>query len=163
MRAHASWLDVEGDGDLDVVIASIGCLPPGYCRPEQTARAYLQRHFPGLVRRLGIDPYRAETWTLRLYRARANPHHWLHVDLLGPVGNRPAIGARVSVVQGDRRQTAQVGQFDGSLFSQGNYRLFFGLGSTAGIDRLEIRWPDGRIQVLEHPPGDRQLVLRDAP
>jgi ASPIC and UnbV/FG-GAP-like repeat len=163
VRAHASWLDVEDDGDLDVVIASIGCLPPGYCRPEQAARAYLQRHLPGLVRRLGIDPYRAETWTLRLYRARANPHHWLHVDLLGPVGNRPAIGARVSVVQGDRRQTAQVGQFDGSLFSQGNYRLFFGLGSTAGIDRLEIRWPDGRIQVLEHPPGDRQLVLRYAP
>jgi hypothetical protein len=163
VRARASWLDVEGDGDLDVVIASIGCLPPGYCRPEQAARAILQRHLPGLVRAMGIDPQRAETWTLRLYRALAHPNHWLHVDLVGPPGNRPAIGARVSLVQGDRRQTAQVGQFEGSLFSQGHYRLYFGLGSTGGIDRLEIRWPDGKRQVLERPLGDRLLVVRYAP
>jgi hypothetical protein len=160
VRAHASWLDVDGDGDLDLVIASVGCLPPGYCRPEQAARAFLLRHLPGLVRRLGIDPYRAETWTLRLYRARARANHWLHLDLVGPARNRAAIGARVTVVQGKRRQTAQVGEFEGSLFSQGHYRLYFGLGSTAGIDRVEVGWPDGKRRVVEHPPGDRLLVLR---
>ena len=39
--------------------------------------------------------------------------------------------------------------------SQGSTRVHLGLGQATTIDRLEIRWPGGRVQTLTNVAGDR--------
>jgi hypothetical protein len=53
-----------------------------------------------------------------------------------------------------------VGLNDGAFFSQGHYRLYFGLGAHPGADLLRIRWPDGMVQESRNVPGDRLQVIR---
>jgi hypothetical protein len=64
---------------------------------------------------------------------------WARVRLEGVVSNRDAIGAVVTVVSGDRRQTAIVSS-GGSYLSDHDRRLLFAF--TDG-DVAEIRWPCG--------------------
>lgn len=85
--------------------------------------------------------------------------HWLEVDLLGDRRNGQAIGARVSVKAGTRTQYQWVGQNDDSRFSQGHYRLYFGLGGRENISRLQVRWPDGARTNLSDIAADRVLRL----
>jgi hypothetical protein len=56
-------------------------------------------------------------------------------------------------------QTQQVGLNDGAFFSQGHYRLYFGLGSRPRADQLTIRWPDGETQELRNVAADKLLVI----
>jgi hypothetical protein len=85
--------------------------------------------------------------------------HWLEVDLRGAAGNRQAIGARVSVRAGKRRQFEFVGQNDDSRRSQGHYRLYFGLGGAAEVDRLAVRWPNGSMTRRSNLAADRLLTI----
>jgi hypothetical protein len=86
-------------------------------------------------------------------------NHWLQVKLVGQKGNRQAIGARVTVVTPDGRQVQEVGGTDGAFFSQGHYRLYFGLGNHARADVLRIQWPDGDQQEFHDVSGDRLLTI----
>ena len=63
-------------------------------------------------------------------------------------GKRTAIGARVTVVSGDRTQFHDVIPVNGYL-AQGDPRLHFGLGPATKADRVEIRWPDGTAEELQ--------------
>ena len=77
------------------------------------------------------------------------PASILCLQLVGKAGNPDAVGATVRLHLKNRNitQTRQVSAGGGYL-SQSSPRLFLGLGSrTAGteqIDRIEVRWPDGR-------------------
>jgi enediyne biosynthesis protein E4 len=67
-------------------------------------------------------------------------NHFVSLRLVGVQSNRSAIGARVSLYAGGRRQVQEVRS--GSTFlSQSDLRLHFGLGSAGKIDRVEIEWP----------------------
>jgi hypothetical protein len=39
--------------------------------------------------------------------------------------------------------------------AQNQRRLHFGLGADAVVDKAVVRWPSGKVQVLEHPELDR--------
>ena len=41
--------------------------------------------------------------------------------------------------------------------------LHFGTGQAKTIDRVEIRWPSGTLQVLENVAADQVLTVREAP
>lgn len=75
---------------------------------------------------------------------------WLGVDLVGPSGNSFALGARLELQHGTRRQIRQVRSGD-SFLSQSTLRQHFGLGSHAGLVTLTIHWPDG---LIEHRTSD---------
>ena len=72
-----------------------------------------------------------------------NKNNWLLIKLLGTQGNRTAIGARVRVGVGDHVQTSAV-QSGGSLMSQSDLRLHFGLGQAKRADFIEVKWPNTR-------------------
>jgi enediyne biosynthesis protein E4 len=69
----------------------------------------------------------------------------LNVTLTGSQSNRSAIGARVTVVAGGRKRIDEV-MSGGSYYSHNSFTLDFGLGAAAQADRIEVRWPNGRIQ-----------------
>jgi len=86
--------------------------------------------------------------------------HWLILKLEGTKANRSAIGARVKVVTGDHAQWGEV-RSGGSYLSQNDLRLHFGLGKATAVDRIELAWPGGGHQVLEHQAADRILNITE--
>ena len=85
--------------------------------------------------------------------------HWVEVKLHGGAPNTDAIGAVISVDAGGRRMVRVV-QSGTSYLSQDDMRQHFGLGPAAGIDRIEVRWPDGTRTSQEHVTADRLLELQ---
>jgi hypothetical protein len=78
-----------------------------------------------------------------LYRLdRRAAGNWVSVKLAGTSSNRNAIGARVTIVAAGRTQLSEV-RGGGSYYAQNDFRVHFGLGSAAAIDRLDVRWPNG--------------------
>ena len=80
--------------------------------------------------------------------------------MVGKPGNPQAIGARVTLQTADGQQMQEVGFNDGAFFSQGHYRLYFGLGVHARVDVLRIRWPDGKVQESRDMEADRLQLIR---
>jgi hypothetical protein len=67
--------------------------------------------------------------------------------------NRTAIGARVTVTaKGGATFLREVACGNGYA-SQSSTRIHVGLGSATAVERIEIRWPDGDVQVLETKDG----------
>ncbi|MCC7477561.1 VCBS repeat-containing protein [bacterium] len=76
------------------------------------------------------------------------------IELAQPGANSAAVGARVLASFGGGVQAQEVVLARG--FATGESpRLYFGLGSAPEIERLEIRWPDGSLQLHEHLAGGK--------
>jgi hypothetical protein len=78
---------------------------------------------------------------------------WVVLKLEGSHSNRSAIGARVELSSGGRRQVREV-RSGGSYLSQNDLRLHFGLGSAKETGPIAIRWPNGAEQTLDSLPAN---------
>jgi hypothetical protein len=87
-------------------------------------------------------------------------NHWLEIRLRGVKTNRDGVGARVRVVAGDLVQTDEVHAGRGYQSHWGS-RLHFGLGEHAAVDRIEVHWIGGGVEVLENVPADRLLTVTE--
>jgi len=47
----------------------------------------------------------------------------------------------------------------GSFFSQNSFTLYFGLGKSEKVDRIEVRWPAGETQGWPGAPANRTIQL----
>jgi hypothetical protein len=95
-----------------------------------------------------------------LLRNQSPPtNSWLLVKLIGTKTNRSAIGSRVSVQAGDRRQVQEV-RSGGSFCSQNDLRLHFGLGAAKEA-RVQIRWLGGAEETFEHIAANRLVVIQE--
>ena len=115
MAAIANWADFDNDGRRDLVA----------CAPREFLVVALVGEAVQDVRR----SVRVATGLRSSMSAMAN--HWLEATASGKPGNAQAIGARVTLETAAGRQTQVVGLNDGAFFSQGHYRLYFGLGRAA--------------------------------
>lgn len=97
----------------------------------------------------------------RLLVNRANRNGWLKVALDGKRSPRTPFGARVTVVAGDLVQH-QVLQSAHGYNSTNDPVLIFGVGSRATVDRVEVRWPSGAVQVIEKPALRQTLRIVEA-
>lgn len=81
------------------------------------------------------------------YRNLGHPeHHWLRVRLKHPGPNTLGVGARLTLEAGGIIQTRELRA--GNNFLSGEpIEAHFGLGMHDQIDKLTIRWPDGRTDV----------------
>jgi hypothetical protein len=86
--------------------------------------------------------------------------HWITLRLAGTKSNRDAIGAKVIVEAGGRRQTTVV-RGDGSYLSHSDVRAHVGLGEATKITRAEIRWPSGLVQNVGTVAVDQFYVVRE--
>jgi hypothetical protein len=88
---------------------------------------------------------------LLFYRNSVTPDHgWIQFELEGTTSNRSAIGAQVRLFWNGRQQLQEVSGGSG-FSSQNQRRIHFGVGEASQVDRVEIRWPSGRTQVIERP------------
>jgi enediyne biosynthesis protein E4 len=92
--------------------------------------------------------------------AASGANHWLMIQLEGTRSNRSAIGATVIVRAGARRQ-ARVVLSQSSYYSHDDLRVHIGLGSAAAANEVEVRWPSGEVQRLEHVKADQILKIRE--
>ena len=82
--------------------------------------------------------------------ALSKPHGaFLAVQLVGPAGNRQAIGAVVTLEMSNKTaQTVEVSAGQG-VASQSSSSCFFGYGPASKPARLSVRWPDGKTSVRD--------------
>jgi len=87
-------------------------------------------------------------------------NHWLQVRLRGTKANRDGIGARVTVVAGDMTQIDEVHSGRGYQSDYGK-RLCFGLGTRERVDRIEVRWIGGGVDVVRDVRADRLVTITE--
>jgi hypothetical protein len=91
-----------------------------------------------------------------------NKNNWINIKLIGSKCNRTAIGARVRVSIGNHVQTNQVAS-GGSVMSQSDLRLHFGLGSSKMIDLIEVWWPTTlKTERFRHIEANQFLTIRES-
>jgi enediyne biosynthesis protein E4 len=92
---------------------------------------------------------------------RENPsRHWLQMRLTGTRSNRSAIGAEVRCFAGGRTQVRTVSGSVGYA-STSDLTVHFGLG-TEKEAKIEIRWPSGKIQVMQNVQADQRIAITEA-
>ncbi|MFN7994027.1 MAG: CRTAC1 family protein [Bryobacteraceae bacterium] len=104
----------------------------------------------------GLDAVVAnEKGPLLLYRNAASPENkWVEFLLEGTQSNRSAIGAQVRVFWKGQQQLQEVSGGSG-FCAQNQRRLHFGLGKVDGVEKVEVRWPSGKVQTLASPELNR--------
>jgi hypothetical protein len=73
---------------------------------------------------------------------------------------RDAIGARVRVTAGGRTQVREV-RAGSSYLAQNDLRVHVGLGDAAVVDRLEVTWPSGRVEVITSVRANHIITVHD--
>jgi hypothetical protein len=92
---------------------------------------------------------------LTLYHTPKNGHHWLRVLPLTAHG-APARGAVVTLVAGGRTQRRAIDAGSGYL-CQMEPVAHFGLGGNPNVERVEVRWLDGKTATINAPQAN-QLI-----
>jgi hypothetical protein len=87
-----------------------------------------------------------------------NVNHWLGLTLKGKEGPASAIGAKITVTTGEKKQVL-VNQWATSYLSNNDPRLHIGLGQHKQIDLLEISWSDGKKEVYKNIASGRYLTI----
>jgi hypothetical protein len=104
-----------------------------------------------IVRQAGGGP-------LLLYENRLPRRHYLKVSLRGTTSNRQGVGARLTALIAGRQVVRELYPAN-SFLSQAPNVVHIGLADDRVVDRLTIRWPSGKVQVLERVAGDRHIVV----
>ena len=85
-------------------------------------------------------------------------HNFLRFDLQGPANNTSGIGTRVTIYNGDDLQMIEHYLTRGFQSSVEDV-LHFGLGDHNEVDRVDVRWPDGKVQTLYDIPANQIVSL----
>jgi len=95
-----------------------------------------------------------------LHNQTAVHAHFVVFSLEGTKSNRDAVGARITMSAGGRRQSAER-YGGGSYQSASDPRIHFGLSEATMVDLVEIRWPSGHVDRHRGLKADRQYALRE--
>jgi hypothetical protein len=85
-------------------------------------------------------------------------NHWVQVQLRGTTSNRDGIGARVTVTAADLTQIDEV-HSGRSYQSDFGKRLHFGLGQRRAVDRIQVKWVGGGVDVVRDVGVDRVVTI----
>jgi hypothetical protein len=95
-----------------------------------------------------------------LLNQAAGQHHWVQVRLDQGPANRFGFGAWIGLARAGRPTLWRRVKTDGSYLSASDSRVHFGLGSSAEIGSIEVRWPDGGRERFTGLSAGRVLVLK---
>lgn len=167
----AAWADFDNDGDLHLLLSSVGHPYLYDNQGDGHFRDATQQAFDAAL--LGAQPATAGVAAadydgdgdvdvflagidgpgLLLRNDSTSQGHWLRVELQGRRGQQGTLGARVHVRAGGQELirehvvTSLLGSTHGDL-------LHFGLGAASAADAVTVDWPSGARQVLAQVPAD---------
>ena len=130
--------DLDRDGKLDIVMNNNAAPPTIYLNRIASSGSFV---------RFGL---------------RGDP------SLAGGHASSPdALGARVELLAddgGEKRTLVRQVEAGSGFAAQSESTLHFGLGETASIDEVKIRWPSGREQVIRDTDGliNREWILEES-
>ncbi len=167
------FADFDGDGWVDLVVANGSTIEteifPKRLKPQKLLLLWNQQgcYFhdlapasellsrPDVRRGLAVSDYDLDgdldiaTISLdggvQLLRNEMQTGHWLELRLRDSQGGE-AYGARVVVRSGKVEHRRSV--TFGSYLSQSSAILHFGLGGAVVMDSIEVRWPDGEVEIF---------------
>ena len=84
--------------------------------------------------------------------------NWIRIKTIGTVSNRDGIGCRVSLQAGKEITVQEVHRNAGYLSSH-DPRLHFGLNQMTNVDRIEVQWLSGVIQIFENIPANQEFKI----
>ena len=187
MKGKSSWgaqfLDYDNDGDLDIVASdgtaeelilqyplllgndgnghfkNVGKAHGEYFSTKRSGRGlavwdYDNDGFPDIV----ISHVEQPGTAALLRNSGGNGNHWVGLTLKGKNGPASAIGAKVTVTAGGKRQVF-VNQWATSYLSNNDPRIHVGLGHHKMVDQLEINWSDGGKEIFRNIGIDKYSVI----
>jgi hypothetical protein len=96
-----------------------------------------------------------------LRNVNADQNHWLGLKLTGGRKSpRDATGATVYVTAGGLRQRGDV-LSGGSYASSNDPRVHFGLGAATSVEKVEVHWPSGRVEIVRLEEVDRYFAIEE--
>ena len=87
-------------------------------------------------------------------------NNWLIVKTVGSSSNRDGIGARIELLAGGSTQIREVAA-GASNKSQNMLPVHFGLGKSASVESIRVRWPSGVLQTLSDIAPNQVLVITE--
>ena len=87
-------------------------------------------------------------------------HNWVRIKTVGVISSRDGTGTRVTLTAGGHTQIQEINR-GASYLSSHDGRLHFGLGVHTTVDRLEVRWQSGVVQVFENLLTNREHVISE--
>jgi hypothetical protein len=149
-NARSQWFDMDNNGTRDLILATEWKKNTGFFANWMIKLAGVEKQFGGL----------GYFWNVDLYENNSKTNAWLQVQLIGPPGNREAVGGRVTLqAKGGYINTQQIGSSEGSHYSDGHHRLYFGLGQMKDPLSLTVYWPDGRLTKLEKITANQLIKI----
>jgi enediyne biosynthesis protein E4 len=179
----SSFMDYDNDGDVDIYKTN-GALKHLYGHEDQLFQNegngkfrdvslelgdYFKQAYVGRGSCIGdydndgdLDIYivNLNSRGMFLRNNKGNQNNWLTINLIGQSSNRDGIGARVKITSGGQTQSAQKKSTTGYL-SQNDPRMHFGLARNETVDKIEIKWPSGKTQVLENIKANQILTIKE--
>ncbi len=96
-----------------------------------------------------------------LRNVNSDQNHWLGLKLIGGRKSpRDATGATVYFMSGRLRQRGEV-LSGGSYASNNDPRVHFGLGAAMSVEKVEVHWPSGRVEMVALREVDRYYVIEE--
>lgn len=179
----SSFIDYDNDGDVDIYKAN-GELKHLYGQEDQVFEnmdgekfrdaslelgAYFQEELVGRGACFGdydndgdLDGYivNLDDHGVFLRNNRGNENNWIIIHLIGTASNRDGIGALVKI-EAEGRQQVGVRRSTTGYLSQNDHRLHFGVGDAAKVERIEVKWPSGTLQVLEDVSVNEIITIKE--
>ncbi|MDX5584334.1 MAG: CRTAC1 family protein [Aureibaculum sp.] len=179
----SSFLDYDNDGDPDIFKTN-GELKHKYGQEDQLFEninagkfkdvsvergQYFQEEHVGRGACLGdydndgdIDIYivNLDSHGMFIRNNKGNQNNWLTLNLVGHSSNKDGIGSRIKLYAGGKMQTAQKKSTTGYL-SQNDSRIHFGLLKNETVEKIEIKWPSGKLQILDNIKVNQILTVNE--
>jgi enediyne biosynthesis protein E4 len=121
--------DLWNDGKLSAVVSNMNAAPSLLVNQVRTPNHWVAFHLTGAY---------APKSNGEISTTQPSPSQTLQ-------STRDAIGARIKVKVGARTLVDEV-RSGSSFISNNDMRVHFGLGATAKIDSVEVRWPSGLVE-----------------
>ncbi|NNE32093.1 MAG: VCBS repeat-containing protein [Winogradskyella sp.] len=95
-----------------------------------------------------------------VYENKTNGN-FLKINAEGPSKNKFGIGAKALVYYEGKKQIVENTVTRGFISSV-DYGMFFGLGKTTKVDKVEVLWPDGKVNVFNDISANMTITAKYA-